>query len=138
MPSKRQQQHSEELKNRILETAQQIIIDEGLEAVSIRRVTEDLGYSGPIIYHYFRDKNQLLSDAIREGYRKILSEIELPEPDLYPPDEELRISFKNFMESALKVPNAYRPFILNYTTDLLVEVSILKDDDESVKKTAKK
>ncbi len=128
MPKTRQQRHSEEIRNRILDITQQIILEEGIDAVSIRRISTEMDYTPPIIYHYFRDKNQLLACAIREGYQKILASVKPSDSDL-PLDEELRVSFKNFVDSAMLVPQAYKSFILNFSSELLAETSVLGKSD---------
>ncbi|MDR1690028.1 MAG: TetR/AcrR family transcriptional regulator [Clostridiales bacterium] len=132
MSNARQRRHSEELRGRILENAQEIILEEGIEALSVRSVAGKMGYTAPIIYHYFRDKNELLSCAIREGYRKILACAAPVEAGLTP-DQELRVSFKNFIDAALQVPHAYKSFILNFHSELLAENFVLSrsESDES-------
>ncbi|MDR1664749.1 MAG: TetR/AcrR family transcriptional regulator [Clostridiales bacterium] len=137
MSKKRQQQHAEELRSRILAIAQQIILEEGLDAVSIRRLATELDYSVPVIYYHFRDKSELLSCAIREGYRNILNSVKQPEPGL-PPDEDLRVSFKYFIESAMLVPRAYKSFILNVSSELLAESSVIGDGGEEQSPTLAK
>jgi AcrR family transcriptional regulator len=127
MSRERKQQHPEGLRSRILEAAQTIILEEGVEALSVRRVAKEIDYTAPIIYEYFRNKNQLLSCAIKEGYWKILKSVE-PVPPGFPPDRELRQSFKNFVENAVRVPIAYKAFILQTSSDLLAETSILGKD----------
>jgi AcrR family transcriptional regulator len=132
MSNARQQRHSEELRKRILENAQEIILQEGIEALSVRNVAGKMGYTAPIIYHYFRDKNELLSCAIREGYQKILTSVE-PLPDGLMPDEDLRVSFKNFIKAAMRLPRAYTSFILNFHSEMLAENCVLSkcEVDES-------
>jgi AcrR family transcriptional regulator len=124
MSKMRQQRHSEELRKQILEITQKIIVSEGIDAVSIRRVANELDYTAPIIYHYFRDKTQLLSCAIQEGYMRMLEALPQPDPSL-PPDERLRLAFKYSVDAAVKVPQAYRSFILNFSADLLAESNVV-------------
>jgi AcrR family transcriptional regulator len=126
----RQQRHSEELRKQILEITQKIIINEGVDAVSIRRVANELDYTAPIIYHYFRDKTQLLSCAIQEGYMRMIEALPQPDPAL-PPDERLRLSFKYSVDAAVKVPHAYRSFILNFSADLLAESSVVGPEGQN-------
>jgi len=57
MSRKRQQQHSEEVRNRILDIARRIVTDEGVEALSVRRITKEMDYSAGIVYHYFESKS---------------------------------------------------------------------------------
>ncbi len=129
MSRSRQERHSEELRGHILEVAEKIILDEGADALSIRRVAKELEYSVPVIYYYYRDKNQLLAAAIQEGYRKILASVKQPAPGL-PPDEELRLSFQYFIESAMLVPHVYQSFLLSATAELLMDNAILGTDAE--------
>lgn len=130
MATVRQQQRSEEVRNRILEIAQKILLEEGVHAVSVRRVAKEMDYTAPIVYHYFRDKKELLSCAIREGYRKILTSVKWTASGLAP-DEELRESFKYFVEGAMRIPNAYKSFILNFSSDeFLAESAVLVDNKD--------
>ena len=123
----RQQRHSEELRKQILEITQEIILSEGIDAVSIRRVANELDYTAPIIYHYFRDKSQLLSCAIREGYTRMIEAMPQPDPEL-PPDERLCLAFKYSVDTAVKIPHAYRSFILNSSAELLAEATVVGPD----------
>jgi AcrR family transcriptional regulator len=137
MSKTRQQRYSEEVRGRIVEIAQKIILEEGIVALSVRRVAKEMDYSAPIIYHYFRDKTQLLSCAVQEGYQRILESVKQPDPGL-PPDEVLRLSFRYFIESAMLVPHAYKSFILNYTSGLLAEEHVLTGSGESASLTLAK
>lgn len=48
------------IKGYFLEAAKEIIINEGVENVSVRKVADIAGYSYATIYNYFRDVNELL------------------------------------------------------------------------------
>ncbi len=52
-------------RDRIIDTALQIMDDEGLDAVSMRRVGRELGVEAMSLYHHVRDKDDLLL-GIRE------------------------------------------------------------------------
>ena len=47
-------------RERIIEAAMHIMDEEGLEAVSMRRVARDVGVEAMSLYHYVRDKDDLL------------------------------------------------------------------------------
>jgi AcrR family transcriptional regulator len=47
-------------RDRIVEAALRIMDEEGLEAVSMRRVARDVGVEAMSLYHYVRDKDDLL------------------------------------------------------------------------------
>ncbi|GGZ61867.1 TetR family transcriptional regulator [Streptomyces bluensis] len=46
--------------DRIVATARTLVDEEGLAAVSTRRLAAELGVSGPSLYHHFRTKDQIL------------------------------------------------------------------------------
>jgi AcrR family transcriptional regulator len=51
---------------RIIDTAASLIDSEGLEAVSIRRLAEQLGVRGPSLYNHFPNKDAIL-DAVADS-----------------------------------------------------------------------
>jgi AcrR family transcriptional regulator len=63
-----------------------VIHAEGLEALSMRRLSRQLGRSAMAAYWYVSDKQELL-DLVAG---KLLSRVELPDPDAGPWDERLR------------------------------------------------
>lgn len=60
MSRERQIKKNEETRNAILDTAVAIGLEEGFEELSIRKITDKLGYSSGIVYHYFKDKQEIL------------------------------------------------------------------------------
>ncbi|MGV0793257.1 TetR/AcrR family transcriptional regulator C-terminal domain-containing protein [Mycolicibacterium sp. XJ1819] len=70
----------------IIDAALKIIRAEGLDALSMRRLSRELGRSAMAPYWYVNDKNELL-DLVTN---KLLSEVKLPEPDSGTWEERLR------------------------------------------------
>lgn len=58
-------QKSDQVKNGFIRSAKEIILKEGVEAVSVRKIALATGYSYATIYHYFADLNALLL-AVKE------------------------------------------------------------------------
>jgi AcrR family transcriptional regulator len=73
-------------EEQIVDAALQVIRGEGLEALSMRRLSRELGRSAMAAYWYVSDKQELL-DLVAG---KLLSRVELPEPESGPWDERLR------------------------------------------------
>lgn len=128
-----QQQRSEQVRGRILEAARCIISEEGVEALSIRKVAKEIGYTAPIIYHYFENKEQLLACVLREGYGRILAAAE-PLDSSLPPAEAIRVSFVRYIEDALKWKSEYRSLMLNSSQDVLAFTSVLEAGSSSKRK----
>jgi len=126
MSRKRQQQHSEEVRDRILNIAKRIVAEEGVEALSIRRITKEMDYSAGIVYHYFENKEHILSCILLEGYKRIMDSIQ-PVSDNLLPDELFRTTALNFMEGILKWPNDYKAIMLNTSPQILEFTSVLSE-----------
>ena len=56
----RRKQQQEDLRAKILDAARELFVNEGVEAVSMRKVADKIGYSATTLYNYFDDKEALL------------------------------------------------------------------------------
>jgi len=61
-----------QLKHEMLERARQIYRDEGLEALSMRRMAQDAGISTMAMYSYFPSKQALLDELWQEVFDALL------------------------------------------------------------------
>lgn len=120
----RQKQLSEEVRRKILCIARRIVSEEGVDALSIRRITKEMGYSVGIVYHYFANKDQLLSCILRERYACICEAVKPPDTAL-PPDEMMRAAFTGYVESALAIALEYRAIMLSSSPQVLAFTSVL-------------
>jgi AcrR family transcriptional regulator len=59
----------------ILAAARSIGIRMGWKAVTIRAVAQQLGYTSPLLYEHFRDKQELLTELVIEGQAALAKEI---------------------------------------------------------------
>lgn len=66
--SERKLKHREEVRASILEAAEEIVLKEGWEALSIRKIAEAIDYSVPVIYNYFINKEALLREFVKQGF----------------------------------------------------------------------
>ena len=73
MSRERQIKKNEETRKAILDTAVAIGLEDGFDELSIRKITDKLGYSSGIVYHYFKDKQEIL-DTIHTQTSKNLKE----------------------------------------------------------------
>ncbi|MEV6631660.1 TetR/AcrR family transcriptional regulator [Actinoplanes sp. NPDC051470] len=55
-------------RRRIFEAAWQTVERDGAASVTIRQVATDVGYSAPVVYQHFANKEALLGEVMREGY----------------------------------------------------------------------
>jgi AcrR family transcriptional regulator len=59
----------------ILDATEELLLRDGYEAFSIRRLVERCGYAAPSIYHYFGDKDGLLDALIEERFAKLSAQL---------------------------------------------------------------
>lgn len=62
-------------REEILGAARSIGIRTGWKAVTIRAVAQQLGYTSPLLYEHFRDKQELLTELAIEGQATLAKEI---------------------------------------------------------------
>ena len=64
------------VKDSILCAARTIVLKEGWQAVSIRKIAEVIGYSLPVVYKHFESKDAILEEFVKQGF-VLLSELML-------------------------------------------------------------
>ncbi|HET8655330.1 MAG TPA: TetR/AcrR family transcriptional regulator [Longimicrobiaceae bacterium] len=69
--AERREREREALRTRIVEAARDIVSEEGLDALSMRAIAERVEYSPATLYLYFKDKEELLREVVREGFRRL-------------------------------------------------------------------
>jgi AcrR family transcriptional regulator len=118
----------ENVRDKILSKAKEIIESEGFEKLSVRKITKQLGYTPGIIYHYFSDKEEIVNILLFEWYDEIISAIKST-PD-YPEDPRKEILEKSwaYFSKMLKMPGVYREFLLSQNEEILRYTRILNMD----------
>jgi AcrR family transcriptional regulator len=66
----------EETRSNILHAALQIVKDEGWQALSMRKIADAIEYTAPIIYEYFSNKDAILLELTRKGYKILCTDLE--------------------------------------------------------------
>lgn len=60
--TERKEREKQEMRDRILETAKQLFLEEGYDKTSIRNIAERIEYSPGTIYLYFADKDEIFHE----------------------------------------------------------------------------
>jgi AcrR family transcriptional regulator len=74
----RKQRLKDETRLNILDASLRIVKEEGWEALSMRKIAEDIEYTPPVIYEYFASKEAILLELARIGFlrlEKLLQEV---------------------------------------------------------------
>lgn len=103
---RRREQHRAEARRTILDATQRLLVEDGPEGFSMRRLVERCGYTAPTIYHYFGDKQRLLDELLEERLRGLVQRLRrVPLGD--DPVENLRALALAFGRFGLRNPAHY-------------------------------
>lgn len=69
--SDRKMRQREELHNAILEAAWEIVVQEGWQALSVRKIANAIDYSVPVIYDHFENKEAILRSFTLDGFNRL-------------------------------------------------------------------
>jgi AcrR family transcriptional regulator len=91
----------------ILDATEELLLEFGYDAFSIRRLVERCGYAAPSIYNYFGDKDGLLDALLDERFAKLIAQLKrVPRgPDPVVNIRGLALAFVRF---GLKNPTHFR------------------------------
>ncbi len=90
-------------RDRILDETLALADERGLAAVSMRAVAARLGVTAMSLYHYVRDKDDLLDGLVE----RLLAELSVPDLSL-PGEERLHALASNMRQAAGRHPDAFR------------------------------
>ncbi len=71
----RRLQYRAETRRAILDAAEELLVEGGLDSFSMRRLAERCGCTAPTLYHYFRDKPGLVEALLEERLRQLVAEL---------------------------------------------------------------
>lgn len=58
--------HSEEVRQRILETAKDLFLSDGYKKTTIAKIVSASGVSSGSIYHWYRNKQEIFEEIVQE------------------------------------------------------------------------
>ncbi len=71
----RRSRHREEARRAVLDATEAILLEDGIEEFSIRKLATRCGFTAPTIYHYFRDKDGLIDALLEERFSRLLKRV---------------------------------------------------------------
>ncbi|WP_111655978.1 TetR/AcrR family transcriptional regulator [Isoalcanivorax indicus] len=100
--------HHGDLRATLLREADQLLREDGIGGMSLRKLAERIGVSRMAPYHHFRDKNALLSALAEEGFRDLKTMIDNARLGSgNDPAEGLRDFVRDYLRFATDHPERY-------------------------------
>ena len=125
--AERRQIEKEIIRKKIIDAASEILAEEGYEKLSIRRIASKIEYSPGIIYHYFKDKAEIVASVVEEGYGRILKGISQVSVDVEKPEKTIEKGLRNYMQLMLEQPQLFRAVLLNDIEGIQDKVNMLEE-----------
>ncbi len=95
------------IRTAILDAARALFIHQGVEAVTMRAVAQQVGYSATSLYHYFGDKEQLIRAVVDADVMKLAQALKST-LDISDPLQRFLQFGQHYVQFALANPNHYR------------------------------
>ena len=102
------------IRTYFLEAAGEIILKEGVESVTVRKVADIAGYSYATIYNYFTDLNQLLWEVKKLMINDIVEALYKKMAGTAKDVDGIKKSFKMYVEYFLENPNVFKFFYFHH------------------------
>ena len=74
--AERRQRQKDEVRNSILTAAWEQVLAEGWASLSIRKIADAIEYSVPVIYSHFDNKDAILLEFTRQGFERLIDQIQ--------------------------------------------------------------
>jgi AcrR family transcriptional regulator len=113
---RRRAQQREEARRAILDATEDLLVGEGYERFSMRRLAARCGYTAPTIYHHFGDKQGLLDSLVEARFRLVLERAQgvARHPDPADTVREILLEFASF---SIEHPTHYQLLTLPRSPD---------------------
>lgn len=100
--------HKEEVKSGILAAAWNMVINEGWQSLSIRKIADAIEYSIPVIYNHFENKEAILLEFSKEGFQKLAEVLEKSKSSVQSPSEQLSVMAEAYWDFAFENKEYYQ------------------------------
>jgi AcrR family transcriptional regulator len=118
--AERKEREREGVKDLILNAAREIFLAEGYENTSIRKIATKIEYSPGIIYHHFKDKNDLLLALHDKAFECKIDALFTSVQHITDPLERLQATGRSYIQYGIDNPQDYElMFVLSCTMDAL-------------------
>jgi AcrR family transcriptional regulator len=103
----RRSEQRAQVRRSILDATEALLLEDGEEQFSIRRLVERCGYTAPTIYHHFGDKEGLIATLLDERFERLAQQLKRV-PRGGDPVGYLRAMGRAFVRFGLRNPTHHR------------------------------
>ncbi len=107
-----------ELSGKILAAASKLLVSDGLENLSMRRIAAEIGCKAPSIYYHYKNKDALIHALIDEGHRLLYEALIESEVVGISPLDNLENNLRAFVKFCLEQPVYYEIMYLMRSSEV--------------------
>ncbi|MEJ0105864.1 MAG: TetR/AcrR family transcriptional regulator [Bacteroidota bacterium] len=106
--TERRLRQKDELRSGILSTAWQIVLEEGWQSLSIRKIADAIEYSVPVVYDHFENKEAILLEFGKQGFELLIKKLQQAKKRSEDPAEQLTLIADAYWNFAFKNKEYYQ------------------------------
>jgi len=123
----RRQRQKESLRASILDAARELFVEDGYDAVTMRKIAEKIEYSPTAIYQYFADKESLIQELCASDFLSLASTFGRL-AGVSDPIDRLAQMGEEYVRFAQSNPNQYRFMFMSTHPDWVWETKERQND----------
>jgi AcrR family transcriptional regulator len=104
----RRLREKEEVRSTILTAGWRLVKEEGWESLSIRKIADAIEYSIPVIYDHFENKEAILEEYGKEGFRALTKKLKKAKEKHQQPGDQLKSIAEAYWDFAMKNTEHYQ------------------------------
>ncbi len=109
-PKEKQSIKNQRVRSYFIQAAKEIILKEGVENVSVRKVADQAGYAFTTIYNYFKDLNELLQEVKNAMIQDVMIHTQGKIPDKIYDLDDIKKTNHTYAEYFIERPHIFRFF----------------------------
>ncbi|HEY4063920.1 MAG TPA: TetR/AcrR family transcriptional regulator [Puia sp.] len=98
----------EEVRASILDAAWEMVVTEGWQSFSIRKIADAIEYSVPVIYSHFENKDAILLEFNRKGFKLLADSLSAAKKGKASPADEIRAMGRAYWQFAFTNKEYYQ------------------------------
>jgi AcrR family transcriptional regulator len=103
----RREREKAEFREEVLAAARRIVLKEGFDALTMRKIADAIEYAPGTIYLYFESRDAIAFELCRAGFEEFLTAL-MPATAIADPIERLREIGRRYVRFGLENPETYR------------------------------
>jgi len=103
----RRERERAEFRDEVLAAARRIVLEEGFDALTMRKIADAIEYAPATIYLYFESRDAIAFELCRSSFETFLAAL-APAASIADPAERLRELGKRYVRFGLEHPETYR------------------------------